>query len=120
MPGRGCATAHLEHAADQRRGVHRAPAPGAHAAGRACAARGARTKKPRCGACFHQPLRLQQVVGTDHGRRAHAVRPAQSRTDGSRAPGRQQALLDALGKALGQLFGQGRAARASGDAGSGS
>jgi hypothetical protein len=85
--GRRCAAAHLEHAADQRRGVHRGRRARRCALGRACGrARGAH-EEAALRSRLDQPLGLQQVVGADHGGRADAVAAAQSRTDGSRAPG---------------------------------
>ena len=57
---------------------------------------------------LHQAARLQQVVGADHGGRAHAV-AARAIAHGRQLAARpQQALFDALGKAGGQLFGQAR------------
>ncbi len=56
---------------------------------------------------LHQALGLQLVVGGDHGVRAHALLARALAHRGQARAGGQQPRADALGKALGQLVGQG-------------
>jgi hypothetical protein len=71
--GRRAGRRAVEHAADQRRGVHRrgwaAPRWRAAAGGCGRVAHEEAALRPR----LHQALGLQQVVGADHGGRAHAL-----------------------------------------------
>ena len=53
---------------------------------------------------FHQALRQQLVVGRDHRVRAHALLSRAFAHRGQARAGRQQAVADALGKAVGELL----------------
>lgn len=61
---------------------------------------------------FHQPLGLQLVVGRDHRVGADTMGAGAFAHRGQAGAWRHQVLLDALGEALHQLFGQGLTALA--------
>jgi hypothetical protein len=103
----------LQHAADERRGVHRRRGWQGAASGTPYRAAGG-PSGGRLHAHEEAPLRpgldqaagLQQVVGADHRARAHAVARRAVAHRGQPGAGREQPLLDALGEAGRQLFGQ--------------
>jgi ABC transport system ATP-binding/permease protein len=107
-PCRAPAPPRLEHAADQRRGVHRRRGPAACRrpaprlrSGRLRPAHEEAALRPR----LDQALRLQQVVGRHHGA---GLTPCAARSRAPRAAARPApaGAADALGKALRQLLGQ--------------
>jgi hypothetical protein len=112
----------VEHAAYQGRGIERGPVGGRlslrQKSSRALGARllaGPRGRLARAAFAheeapvapgLHQALGQQLVIGTDHGGGANLLLLRALAHRGQTGPRRQQPVPDALGKALGQLFGE--------------
>jgi len=102
----------LEHAADQRRGVHGRLARhgGGRRAGGVASGRGRPAfphEEAALAARLQQAGRLQLVVGRDDGVWADAVLSGTVAHRRQAGAGQQQAFADALGIAFGELAGQG-------------